>query len=91
MQSKLGADASYASAWSATALVDASLSPSENIRKTAPPRIRELYLRALSRPPTDSEQSVALEYLMQRSEKLREAYEDLLWSVINSKEFLFNH
>jgi hypothetical protein len=28
---------------------------------------------------------------MQRSDKLREAYEDLLWSVINSKEFLFNH
>jgi hypothetical protein len=91
MQSKLGADASYASTWSATAVVDASLSPSENIRKTAPLRIRELYLRALSRPPTDSEQSVALEYLMQRSDKLREAYEDLLWSVINSKEFLFNH
>lgn len=91
MQAKLGADASRAAQWASSAIVDAALSPAENIRKSAPPRIRELYLRALCRPPTESEQSLALEYLMQRSEKLREAYEDLLWSLINSKEFLFNH
>jgi hypothetical protein len=91
MQSKLSADASRAAAWANSAVVDATLSPVENIRKTGPERIRELYLRSLGRLPTESEQTIALEYLMQRADRLREAYEDLVWGVVNSKEFLFNH
>lgn len=95
MQSKLGADGSYASRWSselgAKSVSETSLSPVEQLRATAPERIRELYLRALSREPTRSEASVALEYLIQKSNQVREAYEDLIWGVVNSKEFLFNH
>ncbi len=91
MQSKLSADASRAAAWANSAVVDTSLSPVENIRKTGPERIRELYKRSLGRLPTESEQTIALEYLMQRADRLREAYEDLVWGVVNSKEFLFNH
>ncbi|MFM7930064.1 MAG: hypothetical protein ACKO9Q_20345, partial [Pirellula sp.] len=26
-----------------------------------------------------------------RADRLKEAYEDLVWGVVNSKEFLFNH
>ena len=91
MQSKLGNDSGRAAQWATLVAPDASLSPAENLRRVAPDRIRELYLRALSRLPSESEQTVAVEYLMQRAEKAREAYEDLLWGVVNSKEFLFNH
>jgi hypothetical protein len=91
MQSKLSADSGRAAQWANATVVDQSLSPVENIRKTAPDRIRELYLRSLGRVPTDSEQNVAMEYLMQRADRLKEAYEDLVWGIVNSKEFLFNH
>jgi len=91
MQSKLGNDSGRAALWVTLAASDASLSPAENLRRAAPDRIRELYLRSLSRLPSESEQTVAVEYLMQRAERAREAYEDLLWGVVNSKEFLFNH
>jgi hypothetical protein len=91
MQSKLGNDSGRAAQWVTLASSDASLSPAENLRRAAPDRIRELYLRSLSRLPSESEQTVAVEYLMQRAERAREAYEDLLWGVVNSKEFLFNH
>jgi len=91
MQAKLSADGSRAAQWAAATIIDASLSPAENIRKVAPDRIRELYVRSLGRLPNESEQSIALEYLMQRADRLKEAYEDLVWGVVNSKEFLFNH
>jgi demethoxyubiquinone hydroxylase (CLK1/Coq7/Cat5 family) len=101
MQSKLGADGSYAARWSAAAPNNvaptegganaAALTPAEQLRAAAPQRIRELYLRAFSREPSPSEATVALEYLIQKSNNVREAYEDLIWGVVNSKEFLFNH
>ncbi|MCY3005508.1 MAG: DUF1553 domain-containing protein [Planctomycetota bacterium] len=91
MQGKLSSDASRAATWAGSAISDAALSPVENIRKTAPDRIRELYQRSLGRSPSESEQAIALEYLMQRADRLKEAYEDLVWGIVNSKEFLFNH
>jgi hypothetical protein len=91
MQSKLGADGSFAARWSSVGSSDETLSPAERVRAAAPQRIRELYLRALCREPTPSETTVALEYLTQKSNHVREAYEDLIWGVVNSKEFLFNH
>ena len=91
MQTKLSGDSSRPALWASAAVPDASLSPAENIRKTAPDRIRELYQMSLSRLPTPSEETVSLEYLMQRTDRLKEAYEDLVWGVLNSKEFLFNH
>jgi hypothetical protein len=91
MQGKLSSDTGSAAQWAKATVFDASLSPAENIRKTAPDRIRDLYLRSLGRLPTDSEQTIAVEYLMQRADRLKEAYEDLVWGVVNSKEFLFNH
>jgi hypothetical protein len=91
MQTKLSFDGGRAVQWAKLPNIDAALSPAENIRRSAPQQIQELYLRSLGRSPTDSEQTVALEYLMQRSDRLREAYEDLLWGIVNSKEFLFNH
>jgi hypothetical protein len=54
-------------------------------------KVEELYLVALSRVPTDDESSTAVAYLESKQEELKAGYEDLIWALINSKEFLFNH
>ncbi len=91
MQSKLSTEGGVAAVWSSVSTSDSSLSPTEQVRTAADGNVRLLYLRALGREPTPSEQTIAIEYLMQRTERLREAFEDLIWGIINSKEFLFNH
>ncbi len=53
-------------------------------------RVRELYLVALSRLPTAEETAAVVGYVEQK-EGAQEAYEDVLWALMNTKEFLFNH
>jgi hypothetical protein len=48
--------------------------------------VRTLYYKALSRKPTDRELSKAVSYV-HKTGKREEAYEDLLWALINSTEF----
>ena len=50
--------------------------------------VEELYLAALSRLPSDDERQTSLEL---RAEALAPAdfYQDLLWALMNSKQFLF--
>jgi hypothetical protein len=52
--------------------------------------IEELYLRTLSRFPKKEEAQLAQQGVSQAPSS-REGYEDLLWALLNSKEFLFNH
>jgi hypothetical protein len=52
--------------------------------------VENLYYRALCRPPTPEESSRWTAEL-KLSEKPREAAEDLFWSLLNSREFAFNH
>jgi hypothetical protein len=54
-------------------------------------KIRDLYLLAYSRAPSDEEMSVAMKHLEARAASPQVAYEDLVWAIINTKEFLFNH
>lgn len=54
-------------------------------------RVESLYLTALSRRPTDEELRTASQYVEARKENPRAAFEDLVWAILNSKEFLFNH
>jgi hypothetical protein len=53
--------------------------------------IDELYLTAYSRYPTDSERASVADYLKSLSNSRRRAVEDILWSLMNTPEFLFNH
>ncbi len=53
-------------------------------------RIRELYFWVYSREPAEDEQQVALAHI-EKTENKRQAYEDIIWALINTKEFLFNH
>lgn len=49
--------------------------------------IAEVYLLALSREPSDHEIKVCQTYIKDTSNRA-EAYEDILWSLLNSSEFL---
>lgn len=52
--------------------------------------IQQLFLQALCRPPTPAELDYGRQ-LIEAAESPRDAFEDLLWAVINSKQFLFVH
>ncbi|MGC3969679.1 MAG: DUF1553 domain-containing protein [Pirellulales bacterium] len=49
--------------------------------------IVELYLRCLAREPNEKEAAVCLDHLKQAANRV-EAFEDVLWSLVNSTEFL---
>jgi hypothetical protein len=52
--------------------------------------VRQAYLRTLSRPPTEAEASRATSYFSETA-SVREAARDLLWALLNTKEFVVNH
>lgn len=65
-------------------------------------RITDLYYIAFSRPPSAPELQSAIEYLaapmmdadgkpLAQQPSVHERFQDLLWALINTKEFLFNH
>jgi len=59
-------------------------------KKTDEQAIDELYLAALSRPPTPEELGKTVVYVSGSSNR-QQALEDVLWSLLNTKEFMFNH
>ena len=54
-------------------------------------KIRELYLLAFARPPLDDETAIAIAHIDKCGDDAKRAYEDIVWALINTKEFLFNH
>jgi hypothetical protein len=52
--------------------------------------LKELYLATFARYPTDAEMKKALDYIA-KSPTPKEGYEDLMWVMLNTREFLFNH
>lgn len=89
IQEKLSADSGSAASWAADKRGDEAA-------------IRELYLSAYSRLPEPGELEVARSHLaktrtdasgnpLPTEQARRQAYEDILWVVLNTKEFLFNH
>lgn len=70
--------------------------------KATEQKVEEIYQAAFSRKPTAEELSTAVAYLnevrkdangnpVDPGKNLRDNLQDLLWAIINSKEFLFNH
>jgi hypothetical protein len=53
-------------------------------------KMTELFLTCYSRLPTADEMEIALNHIDAKKDKKKEAYEDLMWALINTKEFLFN-
>ena len=89
IQEKLSADTGSAASWAADKRGDEAA-------------VRELYLSAYSRMPDPGELEVARSHLaktrtdasgnpLPTEQARRQAYEDILWVVLNTKEFLFNH
>ena len=54
-------------------------------------RMTELYQVVFARNPRPDEMEVAIGYIGRHQDNPRIAYEDILWALINTKEFLFNH
>ncbi len=77
LQERLGQDGNRISSWLDR---DASLEEA----------LDELYWTALSRAPTPAEREACQLVLNSESDR-RVAWEDIVWAVLNSKEFLFRH
>jgi len=53
--------------------------------------IDELYLTCYCRFPADTERRAAIAYLESHKTDRRQAIEDIVWSMLNTSEFVFNH
>jgi hypothetical protein len=53
--------------------------------------VEHIYLSTVSRLPTHEELAVARQAFAVSGVARREAVEDVLWTVLNTKEFLYNH
>ncbi len=54
-------------------------------------KIRQLYRWVYSRHPDEAEMKIALAHLAKHEKDPKAAYEDIVWALVNTKEFLFNH
>lgn len=61
--------------------------------KTAEEKVREIFLLVYSRPPKPRELDLALSHLAKAKspQELKPALEDLIWALLNTKEFMYNH
>ncbi len=59
--------------------------------RTHETRIQELYRWVYAREPNGEEQQIALAHIAKHEADPKIAYEDIVWALINTKEFLFNH
>ena len=61
-------------------------------KRAEPEKVDELYRLAFARRPTAEERETCLAFLDRRraASQVRPGYEDLIWTLVNTKEFLFN-
>ena len=53
-------------------------------------KVEELFLWAFARKPSPEQLQVALEHIEPHAKNKKLAYENILWALINTKEFVFN-
>jgi hypothetical protein len=53
-------------------------------------KVEELFLWAFARPPSADHLQVALEHIEKHAQNKALAYQDIIWALINTKEFCFN-
>jgi hypothetical protein len=59
-------------------------------KKPTPMAVEELYLTAYARRPTKAELGKAVAYVEKQQDR-QQGLQDVLWVILNSKEFMFNH
>ena len=58
--------------------------------RTDAEKVDELFLWAFGRLPTTEHRQVALDHINRHQANKKVAYENLLWALLNTKEFIFN-
>jgi Protein of unknown function (DUF1553) len=53
--------------------------------------VTELYLWSLARNPSEAEMKLSVAYLKTHAERRVEAVQDLMWALLNSRDFLLVH
>jgi len=59
--------------------------------RTHEDKVREVYRVGLAREPGTIELEVAVQHIREAVKDGRQGYEDLIWALVNTKEFQFNH
>jgi len=55
-----------------------------------PQKVTDLFWAAFARAPSSGEMEAAMAHLSANSSNKRVAFEDILWALVNAKEFQFN-
>jgi hypothetical protein len=53
-------------------------------------KVEELFLWAFARKPTSEQLNAAIQQIEQNKNNKKAAYEDIIWALLNTKEFVFN-
>ena len=53
-------------------------------------KVEDLFLWAFARKPSDNDMKVAFQHLKKHEKTKQVAYENILWALLNTKEFVFN-
>ncbi len=53
-------------------------------------KVEELFLWAFARKPTDEQRKEALDHIAKHTANKKIAYENIMWALLNTKEFAFN-
>lgn len=63
----------------------------EDTERSNEDKLRELYRWVYSREPDSEELTIALAHIEKHQDDPKVAWEDIVWALVNTKEFLFNH
>ena len=67
---------------------DALVNPKDTRSDSA--KIEELFLWTFARKPSSDDMKAALEHIAKHEKQKKVAYENILWALLNTKEFIFN-